>query len=226
MSIDSLKSVITKKGGLAPTNRFNVFFTPPAIGTLLQNPNKENLVGALAGQAEGALSSALSGNFDPRNLVPDPRDISILCESVTLPGRSISTIDYQGSEQGIKIPYTYIDSDVEMTFLLTNDYYMRKMFDQWISSIFDADLYRAGYKKDYAVDVVIQQLNQKNIPVYGVKLENAYPIAMNAINLDNTAENGVQKVSVTFAYDKYVPEGPLSSTGSAISAASGGLINF
>lgn len=226
MSVDSLKSVITKKGGLAPTNRFNVFFTPPSISTLLQNPSKENLVGTLAGQAEGALSSALSGNFDPRNLVPDARDISILCESTSLPGRSLATLDYQGAEQGIKVPYTYIDDDVEITFLLTNDYYMRNMFDKWISSIFDTELYRAGYKQDYSTDVVIQQLNQKNIPVYGVKLLNAYPISMNAITLDNTAENGVQKVTVTFAYDKYVPEGPLSSTGSAISAASGGLINL
>jgi hypothetical protein len=96
------------------------------------------------------------------------------------------------------------------------------MFDNWISSIFDTDLYRSGYKSDYAVDVVIQQLNQKNVPVYGVKLENAYPIDMAAINLSNSEESGVQKITVTFAYDRYVPEGALSSTGSAISAASGG----
>ena len=226
MSIDNLKATISKKGGLASTNRFNVIFTPPAIGGLLKNPTKDNLVGFLKGKAEGALSSALSGNFDPRNLVPDPRDISLLCESTSLPGRALSTIDYEGSEQSIKIPYTYIDSDIEMTFLLTNDYYMKTMFDQWISSVFDTELYRTGYKSDYAVDIIIQQLNQKNIPIYGVKLQNAYPIAMNLISLDNTSDNGIQKLSVTFAYDKYIPEGPLSSTGSAISAATGGLINF
>jgi hypothetical protein len=45
---------------------------------------------------------------------------------------------------------------------------------------------------------------------------------MAAINLSNSEESGVQKITVTFAYDRYVPEGALSSTGSAISAASGG----
>jgi hypothetical protein len=218
MSIDKIKSVLSKKGGIAPTNRFNVFFTPPGAITLLRSPDKNNVVGGLLSQ----VGNAVTGNFDKRNLVPDPRDISILCESVTLPGRSLSTMDYQGASQSVKVPYTYIDADVEMTFILTNDYYMRVMFDNWISSIFDTDLYRAGYKNDYAVDVVIQQLNQKNVPVYGVKLENAYPIDMAAINLSNAEESGVQKITVTFAYDRYVPEGTLSTTGSAITAASGG----
>jgi hypothetical protein len=207
-AIDNMKAVISKKGGLAPTNRFNVFFMPPT-GSLL-NVNPEALVGSL-----------LSGNADPRNLIADPRDISFLCENVTLPGRGISTLDKMSEKQGVKIPYTVIDSDVEMTFLLTNDYYMKTLFDNWMSSIIDMDKYKVGYKKDYAVDVVIQQLNQQNIPVYGVKLENAYPIDMNAITLDNTQENGVQKLNVTFAYDRYVPEGPVSSTGSAIIAGLG-----
>jgi len=222
-TVDNLKATIAKKGGLAPANRFNIFFTPPRLATLINDPSTETLVGALGAGAEGAIAGALSGG-SVRNLIPDPRDISLLCESVSLPGRSISTLDYQGSAQSLKIPYTYIDSDVEMVFLLTNDYYMKTMFDDWLSSIFDTELYRAGYKKDYSTDIVIQQLNQKNIPVYGVKLENAYPININSIALDNTSENAVQKVSVTFAYDRYIPEGPISSTGSAISAATGGLI--
>lgn len=206
MNIDNLKSTIAKKGGLAPSNRFNVIFAPPAVSLL--NLNVENIIG-----------SVISGNFNAGNLLNDPRDISILCKSVTLPGRTLSTFEHDHDRQQNKYPYTFIDEDVTMTFHLTNDYYMRNMLEQWQSGIFNTESYITGFKNDYSVDVIIQQLNQKNIPVYGVKLEKAYPVSYESITLDNSSENAVNEMSVTFAYNKFVPEGPLSSTGSAIRSA-------
>jgi uncharacterized protein (UPF0371 family) len=75
--------------------------------------------------------------------------------------------------------------------------------------------YQMGYKSEYSTDIIIQQLNQKNIPVYGVKLIKAYPINVAPIDFDTSAGD-YQKVAVTFAFDKYLPEGPVSSTASAI----------
>lgn len=206
MNIENLKSTISKKGGLAPSNRFNVIFAPPAVSLL--NLNVENIIG-----------SVISGNFNAGNLLNDPRDISILCKSVTLPGRTLSTFEHDHDRQQNKYPYTFIDEDVTMTFHLTNDYYMRNMLEQWQSGIFNTESYVTGFKNDYSVDVIIQQLNQKNIPVYGVKLEKAYPVSYESITLDNSQENSVNEMSVTFAYNKFVPEGPLSSTGSVIRSA-------
>lgn len=204
-SIDDLKSLVAKKGGLARPNRFNVIFTPPSQSIL-------NLdVGSIIG-------SVISGNFEADNLINNPRDISVLCQSVTLPGRNISTFEHQDYKQLNKFPYTFIDDDVTISFLLTNDYYMRKMFDNWMSNIFSAEDYIVGYKKNYAVDLIIQQLDQKNTPVYGTKLEKAFPTAIESTELSQEGQD-VIKMSVTFAYDKFVPEGPLSSTGSGIRAA-------
>lgn len=204
-SIDDLKSLVAKKGGLARPNRFNVIFTPPSQSIL-------NLdVGSIIG-------SIISGNFEADNLINNPRDISVLCQSVTLPGRNISTFEHQDYKQLNKFPYTFIDDDVTISFLLTNDYYMRKMFDNWMSNIFSAEDYIVGYKKNYAVDLIIQQLDQKNTPVYGTKLEKAFPTAIESTELSQEGQD-VIKMSVTFAYDKFVPEGPLSSTGSGIRAA-------
>ena len=206
MNIDDLKSTVAKKGGLAPANRFNVIFTPPSQSLL--NLNVENILGSI-----------ISGGFSAGNLINDPRDISILCKSVSLPGRTLSTFEHQHDRQQNKYPYTFIDEDVTMTFHLTNDYYMRNMLEQWQSGIFNTESYVTGFKNDYSVDVVIQQLNQKNRPVYGVKLEKAYPVSYESITLDNSQESSVVEMSVTFAYDKFKPEGPLSSTGSAIRSA-------
>ena len=206
MSIERIKSLISKKGGLAKANRFNVMFTPPDL-TLF------NL------DLQGLLQKALTDNLNPKNVLNDPRDISLLCDSVSMPGKQISTIDYQSVRQSVKVPYGTVQDDVELGFLLTNDYHMKTVFDKWINSIVDADKYCVAYKKDITCDVVIQQLDEKDTPIYGVKLEEAFPVSMSNIELSNQSENTVQRLNVSFTYDKAVPEGPLSSTGSLIKSA-------
>jgi len=200
-TIDDLKSVISKKRGLAKNNKFAVSFTPPTVGLI--NIDAENVVGSL-----------LTGrNVGKEDFIYDPRDITILCDQVELPGRAISTVEYMTNEQSNKFPYTNIDGDVTMHFMLTNDYYMKTLFDTWQSTIIDVDNYDIGYKDDYAVDVVIQALDQENYPIYGVKLERAYPIDISMIALSNSDED-FSRLTITMAYDKYVVEGPLSSTAS------------
>ena len=206
MSVDKLKAVISKKGGLAKNNRFQVLFTPPS----------QPLVGIDVEQIVGRLLSGESAGI--KQSIYDPRDIAILCEQVTLPSRSLSTIDYMSDRQSNKFPYTNIDGDVTMHFIVTNDYYAKTLFETWMSSIVDTDGYQLGYKNDYSTDIVIQQLNQQDVPVFGVKLEKAYPIDVSAIAL-STMDEDFTRVTVVFAYDKYVVEGPVSSTASAFSAS-------
>ena len=206
MSIEKLKATIGKKGGLAKANRFNVMFTPPSGGLL--NFNFQNII-----------SSAISGNFNAKNLINDPRDISLLCDSVVMPGQQISTFEHQTVGHSRKIPYGIIQEDATLTFLLTNDYYMKNMFDKWINSIVDNDKYCVAYKKDIVTDVVIQQLDEQDVPIYGIKLEGAFPVSMSEVGFSNESSSQIQKLNVSFAYDKSVPEGALSSTGSAIRSA-------
>lgn len=205
-SIENLKSLISKKGGLAKANRFNVIFTPPTQ-TLF------NLDG------EQIITAAIGKRFSAKNLINDPRDISMLCDSVSIPGKQISTLDYQAQKQSIKIPYGSLIDDVNLTFLLTNDYYMKSIFDKWINSIVDVDKYCVAYKKDITCDVLIQQLDEQNVPIYGVKLEGAFPTTMNELVLSNESADTIQRLSVSFSYDTYKPQGALSSTGSAIRSA-------
>lgn len=216
-TIDNLKATISKKGGVAFANRFQVFFQPPGAVTLknLLNSDPKSLVGDLA-------KNAISGG-SPKNIIPDPRDISILCESVNLPGRQISTIDYQADRQTIKIPYGVINEDVTMSFILTNDYYMKQLFDKWMSGIFDVENYRVGYKKDFVTDVVIQQLNKNNVPIYSVRLEDAFPVTMQSIQLDSNSENTIQKLNVTLSYENYVPENIVDTAKSTISTIRAGI---
>jgi hypothetical protein len=206
LNIDNIKSMVSKRGGLASANRFNVIFRPP----------ESALINLDQGSLESLGAALLSGAGSIRSLINDPRDLTLMCESTTLPGRLISTYDSYMGKQTTKFPSTFIDGSVTMTFMLTNDYYVKRIFESWLQAVFNVDKYQVGYKKDYSTDIIIQHLNQKNIPIYGVKLEKAFPVSISEVQLSNSSGNEYAKISVTFEFDKFTSEGPLSSTGSAI----------
>ena len=198
-TIDDLKSVISKHGGLVPANRFRIMFTPPQVS--LFNLNPTNILGNL-----------ISGSFSVGSLFNDPRDISLLCKSASLPGRQIGTLDYQAHRESRKMVNTVTDEEITTVFYITSDMYIKTMFDSWMNEIFDKKTYYAGYKKQFATDVTIQQLNKENRPVYGVRLHRAFPTSIGGLGLDNTSENGIQELTVQWSYDKWVPEDAITST--------------
>ena len=204
-NIDSLKSTIGRRTGLAKANRFAVYMNLPLVSID---------VGSI-------ITNVVSGNFNPLQVLNDPRDISLLCETAQLPGRSIATNEYMTNMKARKIPYGYISDDVAFTFLLTGDYYIKDVFDKWIGKIINQDRKTINYKDDFVSEVEIQQLNDQNIPVYSCKLRKAFPINISTVDLGNTNENTVSRVTVTFAYDDWRET---SSTGSAIAAKIGNEI--
>ena len=132
-----------------------------------------------------------------------PEDLTLLCESVIMPGRTIGTLDYQNEKQQLRMPNAIIEEPVSMTFILLNDYFIRDMFDKWTSLIIDSEKYQVAYKNEYTTDIVINQLDNKNTTIYSCKLLGAYPTVMSEIQLNNTAENTHLKVTVTFVYDRF-----------------------
>lgn len=198
--IDDFKAMVGKRGGLAKPNRFVVMMNPPAASFINTD-------------WQGMISSALTGNLGFNDLINDPRDMAMLCKSCSFPGQSMNTIEYErnGFRNQIKVPYTYSNEDVTMTFHLTNDYYMKKTMDKWINLPIDQKNHTIRYKDSYVADIIIQQLDNENRPIYGIKLEGAYPVAVNSVALDNAASDTTAELSVTFTYDQFVPEGSINS---------------
>jgi hypothetical protein len=128
-------------------------------------------------------------------------DITLLCESVSMPGHQISTFDYpfEAVLNSVKVPNGYIYEDVQCTFIITNDYSIKKIFDAWKTSIITEE-YRLNYANVYERDIIISSLNQKNEKVYEVTLQNAYPMTVASIELNNGTVNEITKLQVTFTY--------------------------
>ncbi len=212
-SIDDLKSSIKSHGGLVMQNRFNVIFNPPTQALL--NTNPRNLVNSFL--AGGGLKSFIN----------DPRDLSLLAVSTSIPGRQLQTGEHQTFREQKKYITNFIDEDVSMEFLITQDFYMKTIFDNWQKLAFDTNNYTVNYKKEYVADVIIQQIDkEKNLPLYGVKLINAFPVTVGALTLNNESADTVQRFSVTFAYDRFEVDDALGTLGEAARSVADRIINI
>jgi hypothetical protein len=198
MQIDKFKSVISKRGGLAPQNRFAVYMALPLISF-----DPQDLIAKVFDKGANT-SGGLFG-------INDPRDVSILCDSVTMPGRQIATSDLQNNLLAVKMPYTYMNDDVTFSFHITNDHFMKKYFEKWFNQIVDRRSMTIKYKSQYATDVIIQQLDQRDVPVYTCTLRNAFPTTIAGYEVSNAGENQTQRMQITLAYDDWYEEGFVES---------------
>jgi hypothetical protein len=140
----------------------------------------------------------------PVSLASDQgRDLSLLCESTMIPGKQITTVEYALYGHSTKIPTNFIQEDVTCVFNITNDYYVKTVFDRWQNKVIDTKTYLLNYDKEYRLDIIIQQLDEKDKVIFETKLLGAYPISVQQIMLDNGADGATQKLSVTFSYLNY-----------------------
>jgi len=99
------------------------------------------------------------------------RDINLLCTNVNLPGRQIMTQERKIGTILQKVAYDQAYDDVNMTFLLLNDYGVRQYFETWQALALDPNTLQPGYHSDYTFDIKIQQLKKGfTLPVYNTPI--------------------------------------------------------
>jgi len=130
----------------------------------------------------------------------DMSDLSIMCQSASLPTRQISTVDYTSFRQSFKIPAGYTTQDVICTFLLSADFFPKNVFDKWLELIVDPVTYRVNYVADYSANINIYQLDDYLNKIYGVQLRQAFPTTVSPIDVSADSTDSIQKLSVTFSY--------------------------
>ncbi len=209
-SIDELKGVISKGGGVAKTNVFRVILPP---------------LGGVAGQ--------------------DQRSINLLCKAVNVPGKSVATADRKIGPTTQKIANGVIFADVNLTFMVLNDFGIKNYFNTWSDLAIDPNNFMLGYKQNYAKSVYIQALKpgvglpvyktalgipklptsiQNRLPKIGpfdfaqgelnlnfltsddvsyeVELEGAFPTAVTGIDMNNDAD-GIAEITISMSYTKW-----------------------
>lgn len=138
----------------------------------------------------------------------DGNKLNILCDSVSMPGRQIATTEYMTSMKAYKRPYNFINEDVSVSFILTNDWYTWNYLKDWQSSIInnideDTGAYTVNLRSQYAKQVIIDHLNEQNQITKSIKLFNAFPITLNSTELANSNESSILRCSTVLAYDNW-----------------------
>jgi hypothetical protein len=141
----------------------------------------------------------------PIGLIPyrgTSRKLKFRCETAELPGRTIATtlMKIYGVEE--KFPYMTSYGDLSLTFIVSDNMSEKKFFDAWLNWISPTINYNLKYKGDYAVALRINQYDIRNEVSYSVDLIDAYPIAINQMELDWSSD-GHHKLTVTFAYTSW-----------------------
>lgn len=210
VSIEDLKSTISKRDGVARSNRFSVYMNIPVISISLTN----------------IVTNLIKGNNAMSGSINNPRDISVLCETTGMPGIDLGITETAYGIKRRKLPNSFDQQDIQFTFMVTNDYFSRNFLDKWCNSVLNKLDGTFNYKSDYASDIVIQQLDTKNFPIGGVKLYNAYPVSIQEIPLSNMNDNDITKIVATFTYDYALNTDALASSLDAGATLAKSFTNF
>jgi len=143
-SIDDLKATIGRRGGVARSNRYVVYFNHPAnrgagiLGQFIPTTGQE-IIGTIGSIAQTTLSG---GNVSLGAFISDPRDLSMLCESTAIPGRSITTPiqsitlrnAYPMGISQVELSNTNENSPSRVTVQMAYDYYDNGGFVEGLTS--------------------------------------------------------------------------------------------
>lgn len=147
--------------------------------------------------------------------------LNILCQSAGLPERRINTTElwHKGRRYTVRGETDFI-SEYEISIVDDSNMEIRKMFDDWLKMIDNtrpdknSNLLAASFEEtgpsfmvgpQYQVDINIWQMDRQHKPVYGYKLQNAFPKEVGIVTLDDRDENTLSEFSVTIAFSEFIP---------------------
>jgi len=210
-------SNIRGKDGLAKPSRFEVILPiPPYINQFVGNSIIEkilNFPNSIFSDVSNAIGSAFGrqGESDEYSKTSNSsltRYLALQCESAELPGRTTATADVKIYGPTFKVPYQTQYTDTTLTFLCTNDFYERKLFDRWMEAIHPSDTnnlrFPKGQQSRYLTNIKIIQYDEFIKRIFAVELIDAFPIGIAPQQL-SWGEDGFHRLSIQFAYQRYRP---------------------
>jgi hypothetical protein len=146
-------------------------------------------------------------------------ELSLVCETAELPGKTLQTAEAKVYGPTYKIPYQKQFQDISLTFLCSVKGIERTFFDDWIEYIMPTETNNIRFPK--GVNGNISEGYQTKIKIFHLKeyggnksslggdiirtviLEEAFPIGYASQQL-NWGDDGFQKLTVQFAYRRFI----------------------
>ena len=135
------------------------------------------------------------------NLFGDERLISLLCQSASLPGATVAVKKQMlfGPAYVRPASINYGDT-ISLSFLCDKDMSVRRAFDAWMHRVVNPSSFTVNYKDEYARNITIHQLDEKENYTYSIVLIDAFPVQLGALALNQSAMDRFHILPVTFSY--------------------------
>lgn len=227
--LTKFKSQVAKQG-LARQNRWLIRVYPPrgltASGNILNNAlnkggNKldinlpildaaDNITDLIGGLDLDIGGVSIGHNFNIPTLgyalsnMGDKLDsLNMFCTGCSFPGRALETIPYEVYGESRNIGVKHSHEGMSVTYYCSEDLREKQFFEQWQDLIFNPSNKRRGYYDDYAGTIEVQKFdaNWKHQATY--KFNEAYPVNISDIQLDNEAAGSIVGIALNFQFRNY-----------------------
>ena len=208
-TVNSFYAHMKAMGGIAKPSRFEVLLPiPPYINNYISSTTWSNLANLPNTIFTSIIPSLTGESKDSAKGSTYSRYLALQCDSAELPGKTLQTADVKIYGPTYKLPYLTQYQDITLSFISTGDFWERKLFDKWINSIIPSDTHNLRYQNEestkYTTKITVMQYDELITQIYALELIDAFPIGIAAQPL-SWSEDGAHKVSVQFAYSKYLP---------------------
>ena len=178
--VNDILSAFHSNEGYAVPNRYEVVIQGPAK---LGGGGQENI-------------------FNNSERGANVRDISLRVESVTLPGRTLTTAsesNVYGPDREIVEGVTYAD-EISIDFQASSGLDERVFFENWQKQAFNEQTWNIGYYNDYIGSMEIYLLDRQDVRRYGLKLWEVFPKTITATTLTAVEATEIIKTNVSFSF--------------------------
>jgi len=153
---------------------------------------------AMSNRFEVSISGKGAGPLNHRDLTP-------YIDSVTIPGRAITSSPYDLCRHTTEFPTGYANTELTMSFILDAEHEIKEEFEVWQEMIVNTKDYGVHYSEDYYADIEVTQLSRElGRKTRKMKFDNCYPATVSGQSYTNSAEGEVLKLDVAFNFNDLV----------------------
>lgn len=205
-TINRFRAAIAKGEGVARTNKFIARINAPQrleIEKIFKNEILNNSSPSRV-RAQGRKNMINQHNQEIG------REIGLMCESVTMPGRTFRTNPYRHYGPSYNYPVAVEYTPIQATFIGDKHLRLRQFFETWQNLIYDNTTNNMGFYDEYTstIDLFqlggLDELNDRDAPTYGCRLFEVYPSVIDPINYAYSDTNQYVKIVVTFSFRKWL----------------------
>ena len=177
-------------------------FSPDTLKALL------NANGGIAYNDKYMVTLNKPPGFDLPGGMEMRKRLTMLCDTATLPTKSLATFEKSIYGTVKAMPYRMTFTEASMSFIMRDYMNEKKYFDAWQNKIVDQKTGNLGFFNDYVCDITIQKFsrmadNTSNRPMYTVKLIDAWPSIVSEVQLSHSGGTEAMKLPVTFQFKKW-----------------------